>query len=75
MKKKTKIWAFEQSVLHDRIFCILIPDAQSHPSPSRSHAPDSMGGAVPERYYVVTNSEAVQIKYLLIFVDKKISQR
>lgn len=52
-----------------------VKDAQSHPSPSRSHAPDSMGGAVPERYYVVTNSEAVQIKYLLIFVDKKISQR
>ncbi|XP_041464105.1 protein mono-ADP-ribosyltransferase PARP16-like [Lytechinus variegatus] len=51
-----------------------VKDTQSNPSPSRSHAPDSLGGAVPERYYVVTNSETVQIKYLLIFADKKVSQ-
>lgn len=47
-----------------------VKDEKSRPSPSRSHAPESLGGAVPERYYVVTNSEVVQIKYLLIFADK-----
>lgn len=39
----------------------------------RARAPDSLGGDVPDKYYIVTNSELVRLKYLLIFSDKSSS--
>ena len=41
----------------------------------RAQAPDSLGGDVPEKYYVVTNNEVVRVKYLLIFAEKSLRKR
>ncbi|KAK6192012.1 hypothetical protein SNE40_003568 [Patella caerulea] len=37
---------------------------------SRAYAANSMGGDVPEKYYVVQNNEVIRLKYILIYVDK-----
>ena len=42
----------------------------SLPSRSRARARNSLGGDVPERYYVVTNNELVRVKYLLVYAEK-----
>ena len=37
---------------------------------SRARAPGSMGGDVPEKYYVVRNNDMIRVKYLLVYVSK-----
>ena len=41
----------------------------------RAQAPESLGGDVPDKYYVVTNNEVVRLKYLLIFADNTSRKR
>ena len=37
---------------------------------SRAKIAGSEGGEIPETYYVVRNSDAVRLKYLLLYVDR-----
>ena len=37
---------------------------------SRARAPGSMGGDVPEKYYVVRNTDMIRVKYLLVYASK-----
>lgn len=37
------------------------------PNRNRARAPGSIGGEVPNKYYVVTNSEMVRVRYLLVY--------
>lgn len=30
---------------------------------------DSMGGRIPDKYYVVTNSDLVKVRYLLVYAQ------
>ncbi|XP_026464465.1 mono [ADP-ribose] polymerase PARP16-like isoform X2 [Ctenocephalides felis] len=41
--------------------------ASDQPNRNRVQAPESIAGEVPNKYYVVTNSEMVRIRYLLIY--------
>ncbi|XP_071503844.1 protein mono-ADP-ribosyltransferase PARP16-like [Diadema antillarum] len=74
-----------KSLIGTNLSCVAVCAMLDHPdvkckvedtksSVKRSHAPESLGGAVPEKYYVVTNNEVVQIRYLLIFADKTTSR-
>lgn len=37
---------------------------------SRSRIADSIGGEVPEKYYVVQNNDVVRVRYLLVYAEK-----
>ena len=39
----------------------------SDSSKARSLAKDSIGGEVPQKYYVVMNSDLVKVRYLLVY--------
>ncbi|XP_022106191.1 mono [ADP-ribose] polymerase PARP16-like [Acanthaster planci] len=82
--------AWEGSSLGTTLSCVAVCELIDHPDVKcqtrdrssnandgrrRSHAPQSMGGEVPEKYYVVTNNEVVRLKYLLVFADKTKSKR
>jgi poly[ADP-ribose] polymerase 16 len=43
----------------------------SRQSRSRSLVSGSVGGEVPEKYYVVRNNEVMRLKYLLVYAEKK----
>jgi poly[ADP-ribose] polymerase 16 len=43
----------------------------SRQSRSRSLVAGSVGGEVPEKYYVVRNNEVMRLKYLLVYAEKK----
>ncbi|XP_033634543.1 protein mono-ADP-ribosyltransferase PARP16-like [Asterias rubens] len=75
---------WEGSSLGTTLSCVLVCELIDHPDvkcqtrdrsssntdgPRRSHAPKSVGGEVPEKYYVVTNNEVVRVKYVLVFAD------
>ena len=42
---------------------------------SRNEIQGSMGGKVPEKYFVVRNDKMLRVKYLLVYVMKKIKPR
>ena len=37
---------------------------------SRAHVRGSLGGEIPEKYYVVRNNEMMRIKYILVYAEK-----
>ncbi len=40
-------------------------------SKSRAHIAGSMGGEVPEKYYVIRNNEMMRVKYLMVYAASK----
>jgi len=42
---------------------------------SRARIAGSMGGDVPEKYYVVQNNEMVRVKYMLVYTSKDAPRR
>ena len=42
---------------------------------SRGRVKDTQAGDVPEKYFVVTSSEMVRLKYVLVFTRKKLKER
>jgi len=42
---------------------------------SRARAAGSMGGDVPEKYYIVQNNEMVRVKYVLVYTNKDFPRR
>ncbi|XP_072038267.1 protein mono-ADP-ribosyltransferase PARP16-like [Amphiura filiformis] len=71
--------AWDHSLMGGKLSCVAVCELIDHPDvkcstkakgeSTGSQAPDSLGGDVPEKYYVVTNNEVVRVKYLLIFAD------
>ncbi|CAL7938898.1 unnamed protein product [Xylocopa violacea] len=63
------------SVLGSEMSCIALCELINHPDiktgdsedNARSMVADSVGGRVPNKYYLVTNSELVRVRYLLIY--------
>lgn len=75
--QKAKAW--QKSIVGESLSCVAVCQIIDHPDVKcqtedtdkrRARAPDSLGGDVPDKYYVVTNSELVRLKYLLVFSDK-----
>ena len=44
-------------------------------SRQRSHIQGSLGGEVPEKYYVVQNSDVLRVKYILVYASNAPLQR
>lgn len=75
---KAKAW--QHSAVGESLSCVAVCQIIDHPDvkcqtesssdKSRARAPDSLGGDVPDKYYIVTNSELIRLKYLLVFSDK-----
>jgi len=42
---------------------------------SRARVAGSLGGDVPEKYYVVQNNDMVRVKYILVYTSKDSSTR
>ena len=81
---------WKNSVIGDKISCVAVCEILDHPdvkctvksktnterqNRSRARARNSEGGDVPERYYVVTNNQAVRVKYVLVYAEKKTPTR
>ena len=77
------IW--DHSNIGEQMSCVAFCELADHPgvkcqvendtSKTRSTAKNSESGEVPDRYFVVTNSELVRIKYLLVFSKSKTLKR
>ena len=39
--------------------------------PNRARLKESLGGDIPEKYYIVRNNDLMRVKYLLVFAEKK----
>lgn len=50
-------------------------DASTRSPNPRSRIPNSIGGEIPEKYYVVRNNDVMRVKFLLIYVRKSNLQR
>ncbi len=75
---------WNHSILGEQLSCVAMCEVMDHPlvkckleksSPSRARAKDSMGGDVPDKYFVVTNSELVRLKYVLVFAKRRSTKR
>ena len=81
---------WENSVIGDKLSCVAVCEILDHPDVKctvkskanterqnrlRARARNSEGGDVPERYYVVTNNQAVRVKYVLVYAEKKTPTR
>ncbi|XP_012289106.1 mono [ADP-ribose] polymerase PARP16 [Orussus abietinus] len=63
------------SVLGSELSCIALCELINHPGikrgdsrdESRNTVPDTVGGKIPNKSYLVTNSELVRIRYLLVY--------
>ena len=51
-----------------------VADKSKKPA-SRSRIAGSMGGEVPDKYYVVRNNELIKVKYLLVYAQPSSSER
>ena len=81
--KSGVIW--DHSELGEQVSCVAFCELIDHPdvkcqveddtSKERAKAKNSESGDVPERYFVVTNSELVRVKYILLFSSKKTNKR
>ena len=80
--KPGHIWT--HSKLGHQLSCIAVCEIIDHPlvkckvdngSSRRSRAKGTQAGDVPEKYFVVTSSELVQLKYVLVFCKKKSNER
>ena len=76
------IW--KHSRLGQQMNCIAVCEIIDHPfvkckvedsKSSRSRAKDTQAGDVPEKYFVVTSSELVRLKYVLAFSKRKAPER
>ncbi|XP_032681818.1 G2/mitotic-specific cyclin-B-like [Odontomachus brunneus] len=65
------------SILGSEISCIALCELINHPDIKRGDSnndaqntlEDSMGGRIPDKYYVVTNSDLVKVRYLLVYAQ------
>lgn len=75
--------AWDHSKIGDRLSCIavceMIDDASvkcqskevnGETVRNRAHVRGSLGGEIPEKYYVVRNNEMMRIKYVLVYAEK-----
>jgi len=77
------VW--DHTTLGEQVSCVAFCELIDHPgvkcqvendtSKTRATAKNSESGEVPERYFVVTSSELVRIKYILVFSTKKSNKR
>ena len=49
---------------------ISVVDSTNGQVKNRSRIQGSMGGDVPEKYYVVRNNEVIRVKYILVYATK-----
>ncbi|XP_033210737.1 uncharacterized protein LOC117168907 [Belonocnema kinseyi] len=71
------------SILGSDMSCVALCELIDHPrvkrgdsgDNERSMVPDAVGGKVPNKYYVVENSELVRIRYLLVYSQEFNSSR
>ncbi|XP_074650599.1 protein mono-ADP-ribosyltransferase PARP16-like [Tubulanus polymorphus] len=74
---------WEHSVLGDKLSCVAVCETIDHPSvkcqsadkdgvqqKSRTRIKDSLGGDIPEKYYVVQNNELLRVKYVLVYAER-----
>lgn len=81
--KNGTVW--KHSLIGEQISCVALCELIDHPgvkcqvendtSKRRSSAKNSESGEVPERYFVVTRSELVRVKYILVFSDRKTKKK
>ena len=81
--KSGVIW--EHSTVGEQVSCVAFCELIDHPgvkcqvdndtSKTRATAKNSESGEVPDRYFVVTRSELVRVKYILVFSTKKAVKR
>jgi len=80
--KPGNVW--RHSKLGHQLSCIVVCKIIDHPlvkckidniKSKRSRAKDTQAGDVPEKYFVVTSSEMVQPRYMLVFGQKKSKER
>lgn len=65
------------SLLGSEISCIALCELINHPDIKRGDSrdsaqntlSDSIGGRIPDKYFVVTNSDLVRIRYLLVYAQ------
>ncbi|CAG2053815.1 unnamed protein product [Timema podura] len=71
-------YGWGRSLLGSQMSCIALCEMIDHPdvkcktgesNRSRSITSDSIGGEVPEKYYVVQNSDLVRVRYLLVYCN------
>lgn len=70
-------YGWQHSQVSPELSCVAMCEVVDHPDvkcqdrcrskPSRAYARDSMGGKVPEKYYLVQNNSVVRVKYLLVY--------
>ncbi|XP_077989084.1 protein mono-ADP-ribosyltransferase PARP16-like [Glandiceps talaboti] len=78
---------WSRSMIGGRLSCIAMCEMIDHPhvkctlkdkgnnsTRSRAQAPSSLGGDVPDKYYVVTNNQVIRVKYLLVFASKTVQR-
>ncbi|XP_071964908.1 protein mono-ADP-ribosyltransferase PARP16-like [Antedon mediterranea] len=77
---------WHSSNLGESLSCVAVCEMIDHPdvkcqvkdsktgSKGRTYAANSMGGEVPQKYYVVQNNEVIRLKYLLVFGSKVVSK-
>jgi len=57
------------------VVCFYVSETdKTHPS-SRARIAGSVGGDVPEKYYVVQNNDMVRVKYILVYTSKDSPRR
>ncbi|XP_064476720.1 protein mono-ADP-ribosyltransferase PARP16-like [Ornithodoros turicata] len=70
-------YGWQQSSVSPEFSCVAMCEVVDHPDvkcqdraknrPSRAYADDSLGGKIPERYYLVQNNSVVRVKYFLLY--------
>lgn len=67
-------YSWGRSVVGSDLSCVALCEVVDHPDvkcqdsgKARSLAKDSIGGEVPQKYYVVMNSDLVKVRYLLVY--------
>ncbi|KAK8758344.1 hypothetical protein V5799_004037 [Amblyomma americanum] len=74
-------YGWQHSLVSPELSCVAMCEVVDHPDvkcqdrarskPSRAYAEDSMGGKVPEKYYLVQNNSVVRVKYLLVYTASR----
>ena len=77
----TSGFTWQHSSLGQQISCVAVCEVLDHPGvkcavesvndANRSRAENSEAGEVPKKYFVVTSSDLVRVKYLFVFTDKE----
>ncbi|XP_047139815.1 protein mono-ADP-ribosyltransferase PARP16 [Hydra vulgaris] len=73
-------FTWQHSKLGQQISCVAVCEVLDHPGvkctmktvngANRSRANNSEAGEVPKKYFVVTSSDLVRVKYIFVFTDK-----